>query len=574
MYAAGPKKAVIDRDTDLLTKDEFAQHHAEVAAAIKEELQIWIDHKCFVRHPRAKAKNIIDVRWVGKWKKTKDPKDPSKTKRFIRMRMTLRGFKDRDADNLETFAGTSSRISQRLVVSEAAIRGWPLTAIDVKKAFLKGVTYRLIAQLMNEPVRIVCFDLDATAIAVIRTLPGFEDFDPAHETLLMLKPGTGCKDAPRAWSICLTDSTNNKFGAKPSLYDDQLIMRHHAVTGELEFLATKHVDDIKVAAPPHILEEFIATLHESFGEGELEITRDSFTNCGVRHLKTPTGYTLDQTEYLKALKPINIPNASAMTSDMPAPPDLASSFLSLLMALAYTLLTRVDLSVYVIALQRVAQAPLMIHIRRLNALVRFAQLHEVKLTYNKMECQSLIEIHSDAGFRKEEKDGIPIGKAMRGANFLRLGKRNSTYTDCHLLDWQCCQIKTVTRSTFASELAACIAATDSGIALAITLHEVQRGPLSARRAMEIRDHGTSLATYSDTPSTVSSVPATASSNSDQSNENQNGEPLCVAIDMCIDAMSIISAVSAEHIKPPAEKTLLCHLLWLQEITRNGLHARS
>ena len=40
--------------------------------------------------------------------------------------------------------------------------------------------------------------------------------------------------------------------------------------------------------------------------------------------------------------------------------------------------------------------------------------------------------------------------------------------------------------------------------------------------------------------------------------------------MCIDAMSIISAVSAEHIKPPAEKTLLCHLLWLQEITRNGL----
>ena len=84
------------------------------------------------------------------------------------MRMTLRGFKDRDADNLETFAGTSSRISQRLVVSEAAIRGWPLTAIDVKKAFLKGVTYRLIAQLMNEPLRVVHFDLDVTVVAVLR----------------------------------------------------------------------------------------------------------------------------------------------------------------------------------------------------------------------------------------------------------------------------------------------------------------------------------------------------------------------------------------------------------------------
>jgi hypothetical protein len=248
-------------------------------------------------------------------------------------------------------------------------------------------------------------------------------------------------------------------------------------------------------------------------------------------LKTPTGYTLDQTEYLKALKAINIPNASTLTSDLPAPPELASSFLSLLMALAYTLLTRIDLSVYVIALQRVAQAPSMIHIRRLNAIVRFAQMHEVKLTYNNMKCQSILEIHSDAGFRKEEKDGIPVGKAMRGANFLRLGERHDNHTACHILDWSCCQLKTVTRSTFASELAACIAATDSGISLAITLHEIQHGPLTARRALEMREHGSKLS---------------------------------VAIDMCIDAMSIISAISAEHIKPPAEIPTLSFAL----VTRN------
>jgi hypothetical protein len=352
----------------------------------------------------------------------------------------------------------------------------------------------------------------------------------------MLKPGTGCKDAPRAWSICLTDATNAKFGARPSLHDHQLIMRHDK-HGELEFLATKHVDDIKVAAPPHVLEEFITTLYAVFGQGELDITRESFTNCGVRHLKTPTGYTLDQTEYLNALKPLIIPNASQLTSDLPAPPELAASFLSLLMALAYTLLTRIDLSVYVIALQRVAQAPTMIHLRRLNAIVRFAQSHEVKLTYDSMHCQSVLEIHSDAGFRKEEKDGIPVGKAMRGANFLRLGERRHDYTVCHVLDWSCCQLKTVTRSTFASELAACIAATDSGISLAITLHEIQRGPLTARRALEIREHGDELA---------------------------------VSIDMRIDAMSIISAISAEHVKPPAEKSLLCHLLWLKEIIVNKL----
>ena len=34
--------------------------------------------------------------------------------------MALRGFKDRDADAIETYAGTADRTSQRLLTSEAA----------------------------------------------------------------------------------------------------------------------------------------------------------------------------------------------------------------------------------------------------------------------------------------------------------------------------------------------------------------------------------------------------------------------------------------------------------------------
>lgn len=54
------------------------------------------------------------------------------------------------------------------------------------------------------------------------------------------------------------------------------------------------------------------------------------------------------------------------------------------MALAYMLLTHIDLSAYVSAMQRVVQNRLMIHIRRLNALVRSAQIYEVKPAYNSM----------------------------------------------------------------------------------------------------------------------------------------------------------------------------------------------
>ena len=121
--------------------------------------------------------------------------------RIIRMRLTLRGFKDKGADYILTFAGTSSRTSQKLIVSEAVIRGWPIVTLDVRKAFLKGVSYKQLAEATGEPERDVNFELDAQGLAALRQCKGFEDFDPQFEILHCDKPGTGCKDAPRAFSI-------------------------------------------------------------------------------------------------------------------------------------------------------------------------------------------------------------------------------------------------------------------------------------------------------------------------------------------------------------------------------------
>mgnify|MGYP003334422988 CR=1 FL=1 len=166
--------------------------------------------------------------------------------RIIRMRMTLRGFKDMEAEGLVTFAGTSSRNSQRVVASEAAIRGWPLTTLDVKHACLKGISYDELARVTGESRREVNFELDAESVAVLSTCKGYEDFNPVTEVLHMLKPGTGCKDAPRCFSIQFTKATDESFGARPTTYDPQLIARHER--GALDFVGTKHVDDIKVPA--------------------------------------------------------------------------------------------------------------------------------------------------------------------------------------------------------------------------------------------------------------------------------------------------------------------------------------
>eukprot|EP00974_Lingulodinium_polyedra_P006499 618157-Lingulodinium_polyedra.AAC.1 len=66
---------------------------------------------------------------------------------------------------------------------------------------------------------------------------------------------------------------------------------------------------------------------------------------------------------------------SASSSEAQASPQHKALFISLLGALAYTLLTRIDIAVFVVALQRVAQAPLNAHVKRLNVVLRWAQRH-------------------------------------------------------------------------------------------------------------------------------------------------------------------------------------------------------
>ena len=92
------------------------------------------------------------------------------------MRLVLRGFMDFEAFNLETYAGTARRTSQRLLASEAACnRGFVLASLDIDKAFLKGFTYQELAAATGEQERLVCFKLPAGSAAILRTIEGFKD---------------------------------------------------------------------------------------------------------------------------------------------------------------------------------------------------------------------------------------------------------------------------------------------------------------------------------------------------------------------------------------------------------------
>ncbi len=197
------------------------------------------------------------------------------------------------------------------------------------------------------------------------------------------------------------------------------------------------------------------------------------------------------------------------------------------------MLTQHWLPVYVVSLQRATHAPRIIHVRRLNALVRVAQKRLARLLYRAMEFSKHIAAHSDAGFSKEQDKGY----GMKGANFIREGKaRNGGSIVYHLLDVSCGGHKLVTRSTFASELFAAVSAADSLIPLATSLHELKCGPLSRTEARRIREEG----------------------------------GLCFRTTLTVDAMSLFAAISIATVRIPSEKSLAGHLLWLRELIDLGL----
>ena len=117
-------------------------------------------------------------------------------------------------------------------------------------------------------------------------------------------------------------------------------------------LMTKHVDDLKIAGEPAVVQEVLLKLQETFGE--LKISKHSFLHCGVQHTQCPRTkeITLDQVAYATNLRGIAHSQLSSGKPEDKAVPELHQLFMSLLGAVAYLAHTRVDILVFVSALQR------------------------------------------------------------------------------------------------------------------------------------------------------------------------------------------------------------------------------
>jgi len=111
--------------------------------------------------------------------------------------------------------------------------------------------------------------------------------------------------------------------------------------------------------------------------------------------------------------------------------------------------------------------------------------------------------------------------------------------DAHLLHAESKSLKTVCRSTYAAELMAATSCADVAIALGITLHEIECGPLGAEKLRKIRDDG------------------------------WVGNPT-VKIQLFMDARSVFESFNSTIFKPPTEVSLAGHVLWMREMYDKAL----
>ena len=404
---------------------------------------------------------------------------------------------------------------------------------DISKAFLQGVSYSEIAAETGQPERDVNFDVCSRIVPLVQKLPGFHDWNPIEEVLHCLKPGTGSRDAPRAFSMQFRRATK-AFGLVSSLIDSELELLYK--DGQLCMMILKHVDDVKMAGPRVQIEALVKHLSQTFGK--LTTEWHNFTFCGIKHVQDPSDkeITLDQTAFLAAIKPMSQPEVMTGQRETQMPEVLQRHFLSLLMTVAYAVQSRPDIAVYIAALQKESKTATFAAARRLNKVLLWAQKNPKKITYHQLdEYPDCLALVSDSAFKAREDDGL----SMRGMIALRTASKSLLKVGslkCHLLHTVSKTQRHVTRSTFASELFAATDSMDYGLIQILSLEELLVGSLTWERAREM-----------------------------QQNDPSN---MKTKLALIVDARSVTLAITAPVSKEPAENSALVSVAWLRNHLRN------
>ena len=353
-----------DDDVDNIAEDEVYSIWPLVEESDAAEIKQFVD-TCSFRKMHINSLTaetvLIDSVWIRKWKRV-----PAGDRR-VKSRLCARGCFDSQKELLSTRSTTATRLSQRMLLSTAANSSWEIESWDVSGAFLKGLSFDKVREILQTkgiatPVRRVAVLAPAN---VWRHLGNFSsafriDLSKTHEYVLFcLKPIYGLNDAPLAWQLCLHGHFEEQ-GGRASLLDENLFYWKEG--DKLKAIVTTHVDDCGAGAKHEWLTQQHKLLVEKFGKVTRQIL--PFVHCGVQYSKIPDGFRMTQDDFCKKLKPAVIPSGRKDQDDL-TPSEVTA--------------TRLDLVAEVCLLQSQVTRAKVAHLRQANNTVKRAQSVEANL---------------------------------------------------------------------------------------------------------------------------------------------------------------------------------------------------
>ena len=316
-------------------------------------------------------------------------------------------------------------------------------SFDVSQAFAKGLAFEELSRLTGTGCRAVPFDVPSADLHCLKQIKGLDNFNPQAEALTMLKPIYGPKDAPRAWRKTVHQVLESwqqcqQLYAEPELYcvhknrskrsrdpigraqahnfeqqevaEPRVIVPSSFVPGNLQCLLPVHVDDIKGTAPKEVADPLLKLVNDSVGQPKADF--GAFLNIGIQHEHSPGEVFIHQCVYVGSIQPIKTFLHQGKDDEALCDGFCHGACRSVLGAVAWTVLTRVELAVYVQALQRRAHAPGVTGCKRLNLVIRYMEKHKCGLKSVNFKHPLKLVGFIDAAFKAQPD--VPIGLALGG----------------------------------------------------------------------------------------------------------------------------------------------------------------
>ena len=391
----------VDQETSTFEDHQIsAEMWPEIDLADSNEVKQFVEEKAFKPIHSLQLTDemvVIDCKWVRKRKRYPDGSIK------VKSRLCARGCLDAQKQQLTTRSTTATRLSQRLLVSQAArdedkdVESW-----DISGAFLKGFDFKRIQESLKK------LGLDAPTRQVVvfpplnvwRHLPKYSDLfkvpqQSLHQYgLLCLKPIYGLNDAPLAWQLCLHEYILDLGAVRSKLDENCFLWKRPSTTMSLdnvEAMLTTHVDDLALTASS----KWLNNNYDKFVQKFKKVSRQSlrFSHCGCTYRRTKDGYAIDQEDFVDKMKPAPIPSRP---DDSRLEQSEVTDFRSALGALLWVAATRLDLVADVSLLQsKVTTATVKERKMANEVLVKAKDCREAALHYRRFQAphQRLVCIH-------------------------------------------------------------------------------------------------------------------------------------------------------------------------------------